>query len=59
MTATTILEDDSELTLRLRQRELAAAFATFGLQHDEVQPVLDEACRVAAIGHGMHAIQCA
>ena len=50
MTVTTVLEANSELTLRLRQQELAAEFATFSLQHDEVQPVLDEACRVAAKG---------
>ncbi|WP_319933938.1 ATP-binding protein [Lichenihabitans sp. Uapishka_5] len=50
MTVTTISEANSELTLRLRQQELAAEFATFSLQHDEVQPVLDEACRVAAKG---------
>ena len=47
---TTIEEANSELTLRLRQQELAAEFANFGLRTDELQPVLDEACRVAAKG---------
>ena len=51
MTSPTTLEEaDAELTLRLRQQELAAAFANFGLGTDELQPVLDEACRVAAKG---------
>ena len=36
--------------LRLRQQELAARFGLFALEQDELQPVLDEACRVAAEG---------
>ena len=47
---TTISEANSELTLRLRQQELAAEFAVFSLQVDEMGPILDEACRVAAKG---------
>jgi len=51
VTATITLEDaNAELTLRLRQQQLAAEFANFGLQTDELRPVLDEACRVAAKG---------
>ena len=51
MTSPTTLEEaHSELTLRLRQQELAAEFAAFGLRTDELQPVLDEAARVAAKG---------
>lgn len=48
--AGTLEEANAELTLRLRQQELTAAFANFGLRHDELQPVLDEACRIAANG---------
>jgi len=40
--------------LRLRQQELAACFGLFALGQDELQPVLDEACRVAARGLGVH-----
>jgi len=40
----------AELALRLRQQELAASFGRFALQQDELQPVLDEACRTAALG---------
>jgi len=40
--------------LRLRQQELAARFGLFALGQDELQPVLDEACRVAAQGLGVH-----
>lgn len=40
----------AELTQRLRQQQLATEFANFGLATDELQPVLDEACRVAADG---------
>ncbi len=36
--------------LRLRQQELAGRFGLFALGQDELQPVLDEACRVAAEG---------
>ena len=50
ITLTTIEEANSELTLRLRQQELAAEFANFGLRTDDLQPVLDEACRVASKG---------
>ncbi len=46
----TVAEAHAELTLRLRQQELAAGFAHFGLVTDAVQPVLDEVCRVAAQG---------
>ena len=47
---TTVAEANAELTLRLRQQELAAEFAIFSLQVDEIMPVLEEACRVAAKG---------
>ncbi len=40
--------------LRLHQQELAARFGLFTLGQDELQPVLDEACRVAAEGLGVH-----
>lgn len=40
----------AELRLRLRQQELATGFGLFALEQDELQPVLDEACRVAAEG---------
>ena len=40
--------------LRLHQQELAARFGLFVLGKDELQPVLDEACRVAAEGLGVH-----
>ncbi len=40
--------------LRLRQQELAARFGLFALGQDELQPVLDEACQVAAQGLGVH-----
>lgn len=50
MGGATIGEVNAELTLRLRQQELAAAFASFSLQTDALQPVLDEACRIAAKG---------
>jgi len=40
--------------LRLRQQELAARFGLFAWGQDELQPVLDEACRVAAQGLGVH-----
>ena len=49
-TVTTLEEANAELTLRLRQQELAAAFATFSLGTDELQPVLDEVCRAASRG---------
>lgn len=39
-----------ELRLRLRQQELATHFGLFALEQDGSQPVLDEACRVAAAG---------
>jgi PAS domain S-box-containing protein len=47
---TTVAQANAELTLRLRQQELAAEFAIFSLQVDEIGPVLDEACRIAAKG---------
>ncbi len=40
----------AELALRLRQQELVAGFGRFALRQDELQPVLDEACRIAARG---------
>ncbi len=46
----TLEEANAELTLRLRQQVLAAEFANFSLGTDDLQPVLDEACRVAAKG---------
>jgi len=48
--ATTLEEVNAELTLRLRQQELAAEFANFSLQTDDLQSVLDEACRTASRG---------
>ncbi len=39
--------------LHLRQQELAGRFGLFALGQDELQPVLDEACRVAAEGLGV------
>ena len=39
-----------ELRLRLHQQELATRFGLFALEQDGLQPVLDEACRVAAEG---------
>ena len=48
--AGTLEEANAQLTLRLRQQELTAAFANFGLRTDALQPVLDEACRIASEG---------
>lgn len=42
--------EQDELSLRIRQQALATEFANFGLQTDELRPVLDEACRIAAQG---------
>ncbi len=39
-----------ELALRVRQQELVATFGHFALRQDELQPLLDEACRTAAAG---------
>ena len=39
---------------RLRQQELAARFGLFALGQEELRPVLDEACRVAAKGLEVH-----
>lgn len=39
---------------RLHQQELAAGFGLFALREDELQSVLDEACRIAAAGLGVH-----
>ena len=39
-----------ELMLRLRQQELVAGFGRFSLRHDDLQPILNEACKVAATG---------
>lgn len=50
MVSTAELDTGAEIALRLRQQELAAEFSNFGLRTDELQPVLDEACRVAATG---------
>ena len=47
-TVATITEANAELTLRLRQQELAAEFAVFSLRTDDMQPVLNEVCRIAA-----------
>lgn len=38
---------------RLRQQDLAGGFGLFALGQDKLQPVLDEACRVAAEGLGV------
>ncbi len=46
----TIEEANSELTLRLRQQELAAEFANFSLATDDLDPILHEACRTPARG---------
>ncbi|MFC0407772.1 sensor histidine kinase [Roseomonas elaeocarpi] len=43
-------ESTDELSLRRRQQELAAHFATFALRASELQPTLDELCRVVAAG---------
>jgi len=40
----------AELRLRLEQQELVAGFARFTLRTEALQPVLDEACRVAVEG---------
>lgn len=51
MRPVTTLEDaNAELTLRLRQQELATAFANASLQTEDLQAVLDEACRAASRG---------
>ena len=50
ISASPLEEANAELKLRLHQQGIAAEFANFGLKTDELQPVLDEACRVAAIG---------
>ncbi len=53
MSPTATLEQaNAELTLRLRQQELATAFANVGLQTEDLQVVLDEACRAACRGMG-------
>ncbi|MBV9786091.1 MAG: PAS domain-containing protein [Acidisphaera sp.] len=44
----------SELHNRLRQQQLIAHFGLFVLRQDEVQPLLDEVCRVAAEGMQDH-----
>ena len=44
------LEATSELTLRLRQQELVAAFGLFALREDRLQASLQEACETAARG---------
>ena len=40
----------AELGLRLRQQELVAEFGRFALETDDLQAILDEASRVAALG---------
>lgn len=40
----------AELRLRLRQQELVAEFGCFALETDDLQAILDEASRVAALG---------
>lgn len=42
-----------DIDLRLRQLDLAGRFGLFALAQDELQPVLDEACRIAAEGLAM------
>jgi two-component sensor histidine kinase len=42
----------AELRLRLHQQELVAAFGCFALETDDLQAILDEASRVAALGLG-------
>ena len=46
----------AELRLRLHQQELVAGFGCFALETDDLQAILDEASRVAALGL---ATQCA
>lgn len=50
----TLEEMNAELALRLRQQELSAKLANFSLQTDDLQPVLDEACRTASSGLSCH-----
>ncbi len=50
MTSVSPYASVAELVLRLRQQELVARFGRFALRQDELQPVLDEACRTAAEG---------
>ena len=50
ISAATLEDANAALGLRLRQQELAAAFAGSSLDAEALQPVLDEACRVAAAG---------
>ena len=40
----------AELSLRLRQQELVAAFSCFALERDDLQAILEEASRIAADG---------
>lgn len=40
----------SELALRLRQQHLVADFGRFALETSDLQPILDEASRLAALG---------
>lgn len=40
----------AELSLRLRQQELVAGFGCFALETDDLQAILDEASRLAALG---------
>jgi two-component sensor histidine kinase len=49
-TASETLSVASELTLRLRQHELVAAFGLFALREDRLQATLQEACETAARG---------
>ena len=42
----------ADAEVRLRQQALIAQFGLYALEHDGVQDVLDEACRVAAAGMG-------
>jgi PAS domain S-box-containing protein len=53
--ATTTMRSDSvlsaeDLARRLQQQELIAQFGRFALRQDNLQPILDEACRIAAEG---------
>ena len=50
MTASTKCAEPSDLSVRLYQQGLVAAFGHFALAKDDMQAILDEASRVAAAG---------
>jgi two-component sensor histidine kinase len=52
MSATVATISTDELTLRLAQQELVARFGLFALEPGPFQRLVDEACRVAALGLG-------